>query len=232
MGSRRSKSFKSTLELEAIGAPIEVRRHPAARRLTLRVSKTRRAVVVTVPDQCRVEEASRFVESNLDWVRERLGCVPAPVPFEDGARVPLRGRLHGLCFTGMARARSGARSVVEVVASPGAAPRLIVSGRLEHASRRLKDWLHEQARTDLDACVSRHSKTLGVKARSISLRDQTRLRGGARGRASHGDEPRPPLLEARGALHAAAGRGQALAAQPRGGSAQVRCCAVKEGNRQ
>ena len=31
----------------------------------------------------------------------------------------------------------------------------------------------EQARTDLDACVSRHSKTLGVKARSISLRDQT-----------------------------------------------------------
>ncbi|MFZ1103925.1 MAG: SprT family zinc-dependent metalloprotease [Hyphomicrobiaceae bacterium] len=173
MGSRRSKSFKSTLELEAIGAPIEVRRHPAARRLTLRVSKTKRAVLVTVPDQCQVEEASRFVESNLDWVRERLGCVPAPVPFEDGARIPLRGRLHGLCFTGMARARSGARSVVEVVIAPGAAPRLVVPGRLEHASRRMKDWLFEQARTDLDACVSRHSKTLGVRARSISLRDQT-----------------------------------------------------------
>jgi hypothetical protein len=173
MGSRRSKSFKSTLELEAIGAPIEVRRHPAARRLTLRVSKTKRAVLVTVPDQCQVEEATRFVESNLDWVRERLGCVPAPVPFEDGARIPLRGCLHGLCFTGMARARSGTRTVVEVVMSPGATPRLVVSGRLEHASRRLKDWLFEQARTDLDACVGRHSKTLGVRARSISLRDQT-----------------------------------------------------------
>jgi predicted metal-dependent hydrolase len=173
MGSRRSKSFKSTLELEAIGAPVEVRRHPAARRLTLRVSKTKRAVLVTVPNQCRMEEASRFVESNLDWVRERLGSVPEPVPFDDGARVPLRGRLHCLCFTGIARARTGARAVVEVVASPGAMPRLVVSGRLEHASRRLKDWLFEQARTDLDACVSRHSKALGVKARSISLRDQT-----------------------------------------------------------
>ena len=31
----------------------------------------------------------------------------------------------------------------------------------------------EQARADLDICVTRHSKTLGVKARSISLRDQT-----------------------------------------------------------
>jgi predicted metal-dependent hydrolase len=52
-------------------------------------------------------------------------------------------------------------------------PRLIVSGRVEHASRRLKDWLLEQARADLDASVTHHSKSLGVKARSISLRDQT-----------------------------------------------------------
>ena len=108
MGRGRSKSFKSTLELEALGAPIEVRRHPAARRLTLRVSKTKRAVLVTVPAQCRMEEASRFVESNLDWVRERLGCVPEPVPFEDGARIPLRGRLHRLCFIGHGAGEVGA----------------------------------------------------------------------------------------------------------------------------
>jgi predicted metal-dependent hydrolase len=173
MGSSRGKSFKSTLELEALGAPIEVRRHPAARRLTLRVSKTKRAVLVTVPAECRMEEASRFVENNLDWVRERLGSVPEPVPFEHGAKIPLRGRLHCICFTGVTRAKLGARSVVEVVTTPGAMPRLVVSGRLEHASRRLKDWLLEQARADLDASVTLHSKMLGVKARSISLRDQT-----------------------------------------------------------
>lgn len=173
MGSGRSKSFKSTLELEAIGAPIEVRRHPAARRLTLRVSKTKRAVIVTVPDQCRMEEAGRFVESNLEWVQERLGCVPEPVPFENGARIPLRGRLHCLCFSGAPRPRSGARPVVEMAATAGKLPQLVVSGRLEHASRRLKDWLLDQARADLDACVSRHSQMLGVRARSISLRDQT-----------------------------------------------------------
>jgi predicted metal-dependent hydrolase len=169
MGSGRGRSFKSALELEALGAPVEVRRHPAARRLTLRVSKTKRAVIVTVPAACRMEEAGRFVESNLDWVRERLGCVPEPVPFADGAKIPLRGRLHCLCFSGVARAKS----VVEVATPIGTVPRLLVAGRLEHASRRLRDWLIEQARADLDACVTRHSRMLGVKARSISLRDQT-----------------------------------------------------------
>jgi predicted metal-dependent hydrolase len=169
MGRERSSSFKSTLELEALGAPIEVTRHAAARRLTLRVSKTKRAVLVTVPAQCRMEEASRFVQSNLEWVRECLGAVPEPVPFADGAKIPLRGRPHRLCFSGATRARP----VVEVGAGTGAIAQLVISGRLEHASRRLKDWLIEQARTDLDASVTRHSRTLGVKARSIRLRDQT-----------------------------------------------------------
>ncbi len=52
-------------------------------------------------------------------------------------------------------------------------PILTVSGRLEHAPRRLRDWLVEQARADLDVCVGTHARKLGVKARSITLRDQT-----------------------------------------------------------
>src|SRR5690349_3043415 len=104
------KAFASELELEALGAPIEVRRHPAARRLTLRVSKTKRAVIVTVPAEYRMEEAGRFLKSNLEWVRERLGRVPEPVPFADGARIPLRGRAHRVCFIGAQRQRA----VVEI----------------------------------------------------------------------------------------------------------------------
>jgi len=168
-GRGPTKSFKSELEFEALGAPIEVRRHPTARRLTLRVSKTKRAVIVTVPAACRMEDAGKFLKSNLDWVRERLGRVPEPVPFTDGAKIPLRGRLHRVCFCGAVRAKA----VVEIAEAAGAMPRLLVSGRLEHASRRLRDWLYDEARADLDTCVRRHAKTLGIKARSISLRDQT-----------------------------------------------------------
>jgi predicted metal-dependent hydrolase len=168
-GRGRRKSVRGELQLEALGAPIEVRRHPAARRLTLRVSKTKRAVIVTVPAECRMEDAGRFLQSNLDWVRERLGRVPAPVPFADGVRIPLRGRLHRVCFTGAGRPRA----VVEVAQAAEGVPHLLVSGRAEHAPRRLRDWLVEQARFDLDASVALHARSLGVRARSIRLRDQT-----------------------------------------------------------
>jgi predicted metal-dependent hydrolase len=168
-GRGHRKFFESELELEALGAPIEVRRHPAARRLTLRVSKTKRAVIITVPPYYRMEEAGKFVRSHIDWVRERLGSVPEPVPFADGARIPLRGRLHGVRFTGPRRARG----VVEIEDADGRMPGLNVSGHPEHAPRRLKDWLVDQARTDLDACVGTHARRLGVRARSITLRDQT-----------------------------------------------------------
>jgi len=46
-------------------------------------------------------------------------------------------------------------------------------GRVEHAGRRLKDWLAQQARADLDERVSWHARKLGVRPRRIGLRDQT-----------------------------------------------------------
>jgi predicted metal-dependent hydrolase len=160
----------AALEVQGIGVPVEVRRHSGARRLTLRVSKTRRAVVVTVPSGCRIEEAGRFLKSNIDWVRERLGSVPEPVPLADGAAIPLRGRLHEVRFTGPVRGAAVVR--LEAVAD-APMPRLQVAGRVEHAARRLKDWLVAEAHRDLGARVACHAADLGVRVRRISLRDQT-----------------------------------------------------------
>jgi predicted metal-dependent hydrolase len=164
---KRTRS--AALQVQGIGVPVEVRRHAGARRLTLRVSKTRRAVVVTVPSGCRIEEADKFLRSNVDWVRERLGRVPEPVPLADGERIPLRGRLHRICFLGPL----ASRSIVSVHAPEGHSPRLEVMGRIEHAPRRLKDWLMAQAHKDLGTCVSRHATHLDVRVRRIALRDQT-----------------------------------------------------------
>ncbi len=86
--------------IEELDCPVEVRRHPAARRLTLRVSRTRRAVIMTVPVQCDLGEANSFLNRNIDWVRERLDRLPRPVPFSDGALLPLRGEFHRIMFTG------------------------------------------------------------------------------------------------------------------------------------
>ena len=156
------------LRVEGIPAPVEVRSHPTARRLTLRVSRTRRTVLLTVPRQFDVREANRFLAKSLDWVIERLEGVPEPVPFRHGAVLPLRGVLHEVRFAG-----PGSRRVVVTTSfSDGRRPDLTVAGAAEHAPRRLKDWLRSEAARDLDARVSWHARNLGLKARRITLRDQ------------------------------------------------------------
>ena len=210
----RATTVKSGLELEALGAPIEVRRHPAARRLTLRVSKTKRAVIVTVPAQCRMEEAGKFLKSNSTGCASGWAACRSRCPSPTARGFPCAGDLHRVCFTGPRRARA----VVEIDAARRQdMPRLLVSGRSEHAPRRLQGLagragpLRSRRR-----CVTLHAKSLGVKARSITpaRSDQplglvhgrraavvlvaadpgagpcARLRGRARGRASRRDEPR------------------------------------------
>lgn len=154
--------------IEELDCPVEVRRHPGARRLTLRVSRTRRAVIVTLPVQCDLGEAGSFLDRNIEWVRERLNSIPRPVAFEPGARMPVRGQFHSLVFTGKRAAGGG----VVRAARTSNIPELRISGRVEHAPRRLRDWLTEEARRDLDARVLAHARTLGVKAKRIAIRDQ------------------------------------------------------------
>jgi predicted metal-dependent hydrolase len=164
----KKRTKTAALQVQGIGAPVELRRHAGARRLTLRVSKTRRAVVVTVPSGCRIEEADKFLRTNLEWVRERLGRVPEPVPLADGATIPLRGQPHRVAYVGAARG-----AIVSRQSPAGETPLLCVAGHAEHAARRLKEWLIAQAHKDLDVCVRRHAADLDVRVRRVSLRDQT-----------------------------------------------------------
>ncbi len=163
----RPKSRTSALAISGLDAEVEVRRHPSARRLTLRVSQTRRSVIVTVPTRCRIDEANLFVHRNLAWVRERLGKLPHLVPLADGSVLPLRGVPHTVMFS---RRDSGPVVVVRVTGDQAV---IDVRGRAEHCSRRLRDWLREEAMRDLDERVSFHAKQLGLSPRRLSLRDQT-----------------------------------------------------------
>ena len=159
---------KPSAQLEDIGAQLEVRRHPGARRLTLRVSRTRRAVIVTIPVQCDIDEAGSFVSRHIDWVRERLDSLPDPVPFLSGAVIPLRGVPHRIIFTAVTTTR-----IVNIVHLPGKWPEIHVPGSTECAQKRLKNWLFAEAKSDLDRRVAYHTGQLGVTATRVAVRDQT-----------------------------------------------------------
>jgi len=160
---------KHDLAYAGLQTPVQVRRHPSAKRLTLRISHTRRAVIVTMPKHCSFDDASDFLTEHIEWVRQRIEQLPEAVPFMNGTLVPLRGEDHQICFEGPLRRRD----VVWTENREDIAPALCVTGDVVHAPRRLKDWLSGQAKDDLGKRVQWHARNLGVKAKNISIRDQT-----------------------------------------------------------
>jgi predicted metal-dependent hydrolase len=155
------------LRVHGLNEPVEFRRHPAARRMTLRVSRTSRSVIVTVPVSCDLAQAGTFLNTHLDWVRERLGNLPEHIPFCDGSVVPLRGAPHVIVEVGPRRG-----AVVAHGTTGDGKPALLVSGQTDHVSRRLRDWLAAEAAHDLEERVSWHGRNLGLKPGRVTVRDQ------------------------------------------------------------
>jgi predicted metal-dependent hydrolase len=79
--------------LDGRSHPVDVRRHPAARRYTLRVASDDR-LRLTVPRWASIAEGLRFVESQAEWIRrERARQAAARAPWGAGTRFWFRGEL-------------------------------------------------------------------------------------------------------------------------------------------
>ena len=120
-----------------------------------------------MPMRCPLEEADRFIGRNLEWVRTKLGNMPCPVPFRDGALIPLRGKLHRIVF-----AAPGKRRGTVQIDNRTEPPCLRIGGDIEHCARRLEDWLKAEARRDLDARVAWHARRLNLRPKRLTVRDQ------------------------------------------------------------
>jgi predicted metal-dependent hydrolase len=178
------------LRLPGIGCNVELRRSPRAKRFSLKVSHVERAAILTLPHRGRVEDASAFLSRHAEWLRRQLERLPEPVPFGDGAVIPLRGELHRLKFTSAQR-HAGVVTVIngglsEMPHSPAAQnspcqtggassstlPAICISGDAVHAPRRLSDWLRLEVRRDINRSILKHAKTLSCSPKRIAIRDQ------------------------------------------------------------
>ncbi len=181
-----------TLRVPEVGCNVELRRSSRAKRFSLKVSHTERAAILTLPNRGRVEDASAFLARHADWLKRQLARLPEPVPFADGAVIPLRGEFHCLKFPGIQR-NCGVVSILSdgafsqngspAAMLPGwpaadfapagpALPQIRVSGEAEHAPRRFSDWLRGEVRRDIAVSVAKHAQTLGCAPKRIAVRDQ------------------------------------------------------------
>ncbi len=150
--ARPRSSRRELLRIEGRPVSITIRLNRRARRLIVKVHPATGEVTVVAPSQRALNHALDFARSELTWIARRLAEVPAPVAFGVGARIPLRGEEH------VVEAGDAGPAPVWIDDSEG--QRVIrVSGRSEHAPRRLLDYLKREAR-----------KTLTARAQELSLR--------------------------------------------------------------
>ena len=160
------KKWPTVTTTEVDGEMVEVAVRISVRARNYRLSLPHAGgPVLTVPSHGRWQEAQAFLNRQRAWLGARLQRAAKPVSFTRGAVIPLRGVDHRIVPTGRIRGR------VEVAEDSGELT-LLVPGEPAHRSRRLMDWLKEQAQIDLEKRVAVHARRLGVDYKSVAMRSQ------------------------------------------------------------
>ena len=160
----KKRSHDETLRIGGRSVPVKVRLNPRARRLIVKVHPSTGEVAVIAPSERSVHKALDFARQEGDWIADHLSRVPRPVYLEPGDTVLFKGSLYVL------RLSPDSRGTVWVD-NEATRPTIRVSGRREHAPRRVEDWLKKQARTQILRRVNALTTDLGVKAGRITVRD-------------------------------------------------------------
>ena len=146
---------------------LVVETNPRARRLGLRVEPARDCIVLVRPKRATDKMVKAFIADHLTWIRKHLDELPSRVPFADGSIIPFRDVEH--LIVARPESKGGVWRENKTI---------VVTGRAEHASRRVTDWLKKEAREQLVPLVNEMATKVGRVATHITLRD-TRTRWGS-----------------------------------------------------
>jgi hypothetical protein len=151
-----------------LGAPVSIRVNSRARRLLLRIDASSRQVELVLPHGVPAEHGLEFIAAQRGWIAARLDALPQPVPFLEGAVVPVFGVMHRIC-----RESDPAAPPVRI-----ADCEIRVRGAPEHVARRVKDHLVRLARAELGRRARLYAQEIGRPITRVGVRD-TKSRWGS-----------------------------------------------------
>jgi len=142
---------------------LNIRVSARARRIGLRIDPRIGGAELVLPKGVSKSSGLKFARTKWDWLCDHLSTLPIPIPFVEGAEVPFLG--VPLTIRHMGRGR----------ALPGPVWRendaLCVTGDPRHMTRRVHDWLKQQARAEITARCQPKARELDVTVKGITLRD-------------------------------------------------------------
>jgi predicted metal-dependent hydrolase len=133
-GLKQAAALDPQVEVAGRSLPIAIRRHPNARRLTMRLAPAGDELRITMPSWGRTKDALAFAQSRTSWIETQLAKVPVAEDLAPGARIAFRGGQLTVAWEASALRKPRREGDVIHLGGPEA--------RIE---QRLRHWLDEQA---------------------------------------------------------------------------------------
>ncbi|GAA4050245.1 M48 family metallopeptidase [Parerythrobacter jejuensis] len=156
-------------QVVAIGAqrlPVEIRRHPTAKRMVLRLADDGASVRVTIPRWGRTADALTFAQSRADWLGEQIAKRPDRRDPEPGGHLPLHGTPVRIDWD---RAHPRAPEL--------SGETIALGGPRETLAPRLRSWLQSEARDILAGDLAHYSVRAGLEVPKLALSSARRRWG-------------------------------------------------------
>lgn len=155
--------FSDGDRLDVAGAAVRLKVNGRARRVSLRLDRTRREIVATAPSQRRLSEAAAFARERAGWIAARLAELPAAAPLSPGMLIEVFGRPVRL------EQSAGRARWIEPI--DGSTPRIAAMGEGEGFSRAVILVIRKRALEVLTERTRHYALKLGAPMPKVSVAD-------------------------------------------------------------
>ncbi len=149
--------------LEVAGAIVRLRVYRRARRVSLRLDRTRREIVATAPTPRLLAEAANFARERASWIAERLAELPDPAPLRPGMVLDV--------FGVPVRLEQGAGRAKWLEPEDGSTPRIVAMGEGEGYARAVILILKRRALAVLGERTAHYATQLGAPTPKVAVAD-------------------------------------------------------------
>jgi predicted metal-dependent hydrolase len=161
--SRFGQAFADGDRLEVAGAVVRLRVHRAARRVSLRLDRTKREIIATAPSPRRLSEAAAFARDRASWIVERLAELPETQALAPGMLIDVFGE--------PVRLEAGSGRARWITPDDGSTTRISAMGEGEGYTRAVLLLIRKRALQVLTERTVFHCARLGVDVPKITVAD-------------------------------------------------------------